>query len=67
MNVTYLGKSKAFPDGLTVSDWLVLENITNTEVALIQVNGVDVVPDERPSVVLKDGDEITLLYFLGDS
>lgn len=61
------GVPKSYPDDITLERWLAIEEVTNPEVVLVQINGVDVDRTDWGSVVLSDGDEISLLYFLGDS
>lgn len=67
MQIQFDGARKNYADGLSVAQWLEAEDIANPEVALIQVNGRDVRPNERETTVLHDGDKVALLYFLGDS
>ncbi len=67
MILEFQGEKREYPAGLTVEQWLDAANIPNKEVALVQVNSKDVPPDERAVRLLRDGDRISLLYFLGDS
>jgi len=67
MKLTAFGEVRDYPDRLTVQQWLEMERIENQEVALVQVNGRDVLHGERSAAALRDGDRIQLLYFLGDS
>lgn len=61
------GVPKNYPDSITLEQWFDIEGVTNPEVALVQINGIDVDRADWKNIVLADGDEISLLYFLGDS
>ena len=65
--IDFAGHKIECPDGTTVAELLEIEEVRNPEVALIQVNFVDVTPDHRDSTVLHSGDQVDVLYFLGDS
>lgn len=67
MKITVSGEEREYPNGLNITQWLKCAEIPNQEVALIQVNGKDVLPSKRSTTYLKDGDEVQVLYFLGDS
>ena len=67
MRITALGETRDWPGGLTLQGWLDLAGVENQEIALVPVNGRDVPPGDRGKTALREGDRLTLLYFLGDS
>ena len=67
MRITALGETRDWPGRLPLQGWLDLAGVENQEIALVQVNGRDVPPGDRGKTALREGDRLTLLYFLGDS
>ena len=66
MKLLVNGETKDFNFGnLTISDLLKIENIKNPEVVTVQVNGKFFSKEQYPSTILKDGDEVEFLYFIG--
>jgi len=50
---------------MTVDELLNQENVTNQNVVTVQLNGVIVNKQEYQSTMLKEGDEVEFLYFIG--
>ena len=73
MRITALGETRDWPGGLTLQGWLDLAGVENQEIALNQLKaltlgtGWDVPRGYRGTTALREGDRLTLLYFLGDS
>ena len=64
MNITVAGKVKEYEDGLNITQLIEKENVETPEYVTVSVNDEFV---ERADFekVLKDGDEVEFLYFMG--
>ncbi len=65
MTITVAGKKKAYPDGLTVSQLIEAENVETPLYVNISLNDEFLDNDLRNSTILKEGDEVEFLYFMG--
>jgi sulfur carrier protein len=66
MTLTVNGIRKEFPSNqMTLDELLNQENVTNQNVVTVQLNGVIVNKQEYQSTMLKEGDEVEFLYFIG--
>lgn len=65
MTITVAGKKKEYNDGLTVSGLIEAENVESPLYVTVTINDDFVKSDEFDSTVIKDGDEIEFLYFMG--
>lgn len=65
MNITVAGKKKEYPQGLTVSQLIEAENVESPLYVTVTINDDFVKSDEFGSTVIKDGDEVEFLYFMG--
>lgn len=65
MTITVAGKKKEYADGLTVAALIEQENVENAEYVTVTVNDAFVERGNFASVVLKDGDVVEFLYFMG--
>ena len=65
MNITVAGKKKEYPQGLTVSKLIEAENVESPLYVTVTINDDFVKSDEFDTTVLKDGDEVEFLYFMG--
>lgn len=65
MFITVAGDKKEVEDGLTLPKLLEQENVEMPEYVTVSVNDVFVENDERETLVLKDGDTVEFLYFMG--
>lgn len=61
------GVEKDYPQGISLKDWMELDEVRNPEVAVIHVNDKHILEPDRERTMLHEGDRIQLLYFLGDS
>ena len=64
MKITVAGKVKEYEDGLNITQLIEKENVETPEYVTVSVNDEFV---ERADFqkVLKDGDEVEFLYFMG--
>lgn len=65
MVIKVSGEVKEIKDGITVSEILVIEKVEQPEMVSVQLNEEFVDRDQFRTTVLKQGDEIDFLYFMG--
>ena len=65
MKITVAGEKKEVADGLTVSGLIELENVETPQYVTVSVNEEFLESDTFDSHVLKEGDEVEFLYFMG--
>jgi len=66
MRVQVNGREKDFAGSeLTVAQLLQRENVESPDMVSVQVNGVVVDRGEYADTVVRDGDEVDFLYFMG--
>ena len=65
MTITVAGNKKEVADGLTLAQLVVDEKVETPEYVTASVNEEFVESGNFGSTVLKDGDEIEFLYFMG--
>ena len=65
MNITVAGEEKEVKEGLTVSELIVAENVETPQYVTVSVNEEFVDSGNFDSTVLKEGDVIEFLYFMG--
>ena len=65
MKITVAGEKKEVADGLTVSARIEQEQVETPEYVTVSVNEEFVDQDSFSSHVLKEGDEVEFLYFMG--
>jgi len=66
MQLVINGETKDYNlQNLTVFELLKIENVKNPDVVTVQVNGKFFSKEQYTSTILKDGDEIEFLYFIG--
>ena len=65
MTITVAGNKKEVADGLTLAQLVVDEKVETPEYVTASVNEEFVESGNFSSTVLKDGDEIEFLYFMG--
>jgi len=59
------GKEQEMVDKLSVSGLIKLNKVSQPEMVSIQLNGNFVIRENYDSTLLKEGDEIDFLYFMG--
>lgn len=65
MTITVAGKKKEYEDGLTVAELIVKEDVENPEYVTVTLNDEFVESAKIKETVLKDGDVVEFLYFMG--
>ena len=65
MKITVAGEKKEVADGLTVSALIEQEKVETPQYVTVSVNEEFVDSDAFESTVLKEGDEVEFLYFMG--
>lgn len=65
MTITVSGNKKEVKDALTLPELITLENVETPEYVTVSINEEFVAKDAVDSTVLKDGDVVEFLYFMG--
>lgn len=65
MTITVAGNKKEYEDGLNITTLVEKENVENPLYVTITVNDEFVERDNFDSTILKDGDVVEFLYFMG--
>ena len=65
MFITVAGEKKEYKDGLTLPELIAAENVDMPEYVTVSINEEFVETEKKESTVLKDGDVVECLYFMG--
>ncbi|MGN0446247.1 MAG: sulfur carrier protein ThiS [Acutalibacteraceae bacterium] len=65
MKLTVAGNAKEVKDGLTVAELIAQENVENPQYVTVSVNENFLRLADYDGFVLKDGDVVEFLYFMG--
>ena len=65
MTITVSGERKQVADGLTLPQLIEQEKVESPLYVTVSINEEFIKKDEESSVVLKDGDVVEFLYFMG--
>ena len=65
MVVTVAGEKKTYDEGLTIAKLIEVEKVENPDYVTVTVNDEFVESGAFESTVIKDGDTIEFLYFMG--
>lgn len=65
MTIVVAGEKKEYKDGLTLPELIEAENVEMPEYVTVSINDDFVPNEEKETVVLKDGDNVEFLYFMG--
>ena len=65
MRLIVAGEKKEFEDGITVAKLIELENVETPQYVTVSVNEEFVDSGAFETTVLKEGDEVEFLYFMG--
>lgn len=65
MTITVAGNKKEVKDGLTLPELIKNENVETPEYVTVSINEEFIQKDAEANVVLKDGDNVEFLYFMG--
>ena len=65
MTITVSGNKKEVKDGLTLPELIELEKVETPLYVTVSLNEEFIKKDDEASVVLKEGDVVEFLYFMG--
>jgi sulfur carrier protein len=65
MTITVAGEKKEYKEGLTLPELIELENVDMPEYVTVSINEEFVETEKKATTVLKDGDTVEFLYFMG--
>ena len=65
MVITVAGEKKEVKDGLILPELIEQENVERPEYVTVSINDEFVASEDKATTVLKDGDNIEFLYFMG--
>lgn len=65
MTIVVAGEKKEYEEGITVAKLTELEDVNMPEYVTVSVNDEFVPGEEKTATVLKDGDVVEFLYFMG--
>ena len=65
MTINVAGGKKEYADGLTVAQLVEAENVETPQYVTVSINDEFVKSGTFEETVLKDGDEVEFLYFMG--
>ena len=65
MKIVDAGESKEVRDGLTIAELIALENVETPEYVTVSVNEEFIEHEFFQHHILKEGDEVEFLYFMG--
>ena len=65
MIISIAGEKKEYAEGITVTELIERENVDNPEYVTVTVNDEFVDRETFSATVLKEGDEVEFLYFMG--
>ncbi|MBP5596885.1 sulfur carrier protein ThiS [Pseudobutyrivibrio sp.] len=65
MTITVAGEKKEYKDGLTLPELIELENVETPQYVTVSINDEFIETENKDKTVLKDGDSVEFLYFMG--
>ena len=65
MKITVAGENKEYEEGLTVTKLIELENVETPQYVTVSVNEEFIDSAAFDTTVLKEGDDVEFLYFMG--
>lgn len=65
MTITVSGEKKEVKEGLTLPELIELKKVETPEYVTVSINEEFVSSDDRSSTILKEGDNVEFLYFMG--
>ena len=65
MKITVAGEKKEYDEGITVAKLIGFENVETPQYVTVSVNEEFVDSGAFDTTVLKEGDEVEFLYFMG--
>lgn len=65
MTITVAGEKKEYKEGLTLVELIGAEQIEMPEYVTVSINDEFIPAEEKEKTVIKEGDNIEFLYFMG--
>lgn len=65
MIITVAGEKKEYKEGLTLPELIQAENVEMPEYVTVSINDEFVLTENKEKTILKDGDSVEFLYFMG--
>lgn len=65
MIITVAGEKKEVKEGLTLKELMELEHVEMPDYVTVSINDAFVKAEEKAGTVLKAGDQVEFLYFMG--
>ncbi len=65
MFITVAGEKKEYEEGLTLPKLIEAEQVETPDYVTVSINDEFVATEDRESTVLKEGDSVEFLYFMG--
>lgn len=65
MTITVAGQKKEVMEGLTLSELIKLEKVETPEYVTVSINEEFVASGDVENTILKEGDTVEFLYFMG--
>jgi sulfur carrier protein len=65
MFITVAGEKKEYKEGLTLPELIEIEKVEQPEYVTVSINDEFIDGDNKATTVLKDGDNVEFLYFMG--
>ena len=65
MTITVAGEKKEYKEGLTLPELIEAENVETPEYVTVSLNDEFVANEDKATTVLKEGDTVEFLYFMG--
>ncbi|MBO6130190.1 MAG: sulfur carrier protein ThiS [Pseudobutyrivibrio sp.] len=65
MTITVAGEKKEYKEGLTLPELIEIENVETPQYVTVSINDEFVPTEEKESTILKEGDSVEFLYFMG--
>lgn len=65
MTITVSGNKKEVKDGLTIPELIEQEKVESPQYVTVSVNEEFIQKEDEEKLVLKDGDSVEFLYFMG--
>lgn len=65
MIITVAGEKKEYKDGLTLPELIEIEDVETPQYVTVSINDEFVPTEEKESTILKEGDSVEFLYFMG--
>jgi sulfur carrier protein len=65
MTITVAGEKKEYKEGLTLPELIELEDVETPQYVTVSINDEFVATEDKESTVLKEGDSVEFLYFMG--